>query len=253
MTGDEERAVEALSRFGLSKYEARVFVALQKLGQGTASEIAEVSDVPRSQVYGAAESLAEDGLIDVQQASPIRYRPVDPAEAEARLSAKLDRERQHAFEYLDEVAGSLRDDGARRAEIWTVDGRDNVDDRVAALLANASERILFGTPDTDRFEGSLKAELTEQAAEGTRVVVGSANEEVLAAVPEGVHGVSLPGTLDPAERSTRVLVVDTNTVLIGVRAADGGETAVWSEQSAFATVLARLLEGLFDDVDAGLQ
>ena len=54
----ETAARTALERLGLSTYEAGVFVALEKLGRGTAREIAEATDVPRSQVYGAAEHIA---------------------------------------------------------------------------------------------------------------------------------------------------------------------------------------------------
>jgi len=51
---NEGDAVDALKSLGLTTYEARTFVALQKLGAGTASEVADIADVPRSQVYGAA-------------------------------------------------------------------------------------------------------------------------------------------------------------------------------------------------------
>ncbi len=56
---DESDAIEALEELGLSNYEAKVFVALQRLGTGTARDIHQATDVPRSQVYGAAESLQE--------------------------------------------------------------------------------------------------------------------------------------------------------------------------------------------------
>ncbi|PSP27801.1 hypothetical protein BRC65_04050 [Halobacteriales archaeon QH_2_65_14] len=54
---NDSEAVDGLKRLGLTTYEARVFLGLQKLGSGTANEVSDVVDVPRSQVYGAAEDL----------------------------------------------------------------------------------------------------------------------------------------------------------------------------------------------------
>lgn len=57
---DDEAAIDGLNRLGLTAYESQVFLGLQKLASGTVSDVV---DVPRSQVYGAAETL-EGGLVD---------------------------------------------------------------------------------------------------------------------------------------------------------------------------------------------
>ncbi|HET7324565.1 MAG TPA: helix-turn-helix domain-containing protein, partial [Halococcus sp.] len=59
---EKDDAIAALKRLGLSSYEAQVFVALQRISRGSARDIDRVTDVPRSQVYGAAEQLEERGL-----------------------------------------------------------------------------------------------------------------------------------------------------------------------------------------------
>lgn len=244
---DETTAVDALGRFGLSAYEARVFIALQKLGSGTASEVAEATDVPRSQVYGAADALADRGLVEIQQSSPLRYRPVPPEEAETRLSARLADERERAFEYLADVRGSLAHEGERRAEIWTVEGAQNVTERVRSLVADAEDRVLIGTSDPALLDETLRDMLSDHVASDISVVVTSAEEAVLEKAPPGVTVQPAPPTLDASDRSRRVLVIDGKTVLLGVHTADGGETAVWSAGTGFATVLARLVEGLLGD------
>lgn len=241
---DEDEVEEALGRLGLSGYEARVFIALQKLGSGSASEIADVTDVPRSQVYGAAETLAERGIVEIQQSTPIRYRPVTPAEAEARLTARLEEEREQAFAYLTEVEGSLSREAEQRDEVWTVEGAENIDDRVRALAGDAEEWLLFGTRYPSLLDDALRDILRERAESGIDVTVTSANDSVLAALPDEVSGRTAPAALDPGEQSTRVLVVDGDAVLLGVRTPSDGETAVWSQGTGFATVLARLVRGL---------
>lgn len=241
---DEDQVEKALGRLGLSGYEARVFIALQKLGSGSASEVADVTDVPRSQVYGAAESLAERGIVEIQQSTPIRYRPVAPAEAEARLTAKLEDERERAFAYLTDAEGSLSREGEHREEVWTVEGAENIDERVRALVEDAEDWILFGTRYPSLLDGALGDVLQERALTGVSVTVTSANESVLATLPDEVSGRTAPAALDPGEQSTRVLVVDGEAVLLGVRTPSGAETAVWSQGTGFATVLARLVRGI---------
>lgn len=245
---DEDAVETVLGRFGLSGYESRVFIALQKLGTGTASEVADVTEVPRSQVYGAAESLADRGLVELQQSTPIRYRPVSPGEAEDRLTARLAEERSQAFTYLSEVEGTLSQEGERRAEVWTVEGRANVSDRVRMLAADARERIVYGTREPAFLDADLQATLADRSRAGVDVVVTSANEAVLENVPDGAAARTASTDLDPGGQSTRVLVVDGNAVLLGVWTDQSGETAVWSQGTGFATVLARLVRGVLGDL-----
>jgi sugar-specific transcriptional regulator TrmB len=245
---DEGRVEEALGRFGLSSYEARVFIALEKLGSGTASDIAEVTDVPRSQVYGAAESLSDRGLVEVQQSTPIRYRPVDPAQAEARLTERIAEEREMAFGYLEEVEGSLSRDAERRAEVWTVEGSVHISERVRTLAADAEDRIVFGTGEPEMFDQELRSVLAERAEAGVSVMVSSVSGEVRELAPPSLTVTAPPADLDVAEQSTRVLVVDDRSVLLGVRTRDGEETAVWSTGTGFASLLARLIRGVLGDL-----
>lgn len=245
---DEDRVEEALGRFGLSSYEARVFIALEKLGSGTASDVANVTDVPRSQVYGAAESLADRGFVEVQQSTPLRYRPIDPGEAESRMAERVAEEREKAFGYLAEVEGTLNREGERRAEVWTMEGTANISDRVRTLAAEADDRIVFGSGDPAMFDEELRTVLETRAEDGVTVIVASVSERVRTLAPPSLTVRSPPADLDVREQSTRVLVIDDDTVLLGVRTPEGGETAVWSSETAFASLLARLIRGVLGDL-----
>ena len=63
-------AVEQLRALGLSTYAARTFVALVSLGEGTAQDVSDIADVPRTRVYDAVDELRDHGLVDVKQSSP---------------------------------------------------------------------------------------------------------------------------------------------------------------------------------------
>lgn len=244
MTTDETAAVDALERLGLSNYEAKVFIALQTLGTGTARDVYRVAEIPRSQVYGAAESLAERGLVEVQHSTPMQYRPVSLEEAERLLEERFEQERTQAFDYLTEVRDRHEPDGEEREDIWSVNGAEHVDDRIEHMVRDAERRVVFGARATDLVSGSLRETLTEAASRGVDVVIVSEDSEVRALFEDAPVAVHAPPENLRNERAARMLVVDDRAVLLSVRGdGDEQEAAFWSESSGFATVLVEILTG----------
>jgi len=157
VSGDQNEAVDAFEQLGLTSYEAKVFIALHRLGAGTARDVAEITDVPRSQVYSVAESLENRGLLEVQQSNPIRYRPVSVDEARDTLRTQFERERDRAFEYVETVKNEPTGEETQE-DIWTVRGRNRVDDRTADILAGGrSDRLRDPSPElvTDSIERAI--------------------------------------------------------------------------------------------------
>jgi sugar-specific transcriptional regulator TrmB len=254
----ESTAVDGLTELGLSTYAARTFVGLQKLGVASASEVAEVVDVPRSQVYGATDELEELGLVDVQESSPKRYRAVEVSEARDLLFGRLESHGEAAFEYLDSVRGERATTEETSEAIWTTDGRANVTRRVTSLVGEAEDSVVFATSDPGLLDGAVLDALTAREAEGVAVVVASAVPAVRdLAVDAGVEAVAVED--DTTVNVGRVLVTDDDTVLLSVAgptdgaapaadspAADAdGESAFWTAGTGFASVLARLVRDQF--------
>lgn len=247
----ESEAIAALQRLGLSNYEAKVFVALEKLGRGTARAIAEATDVPRSQVYGAAEKLEEQGLVDVQRTKPKQFRPVSLEEARQILRRRREREEERAFEYLESVERERPETEERQEDIWTVHGREAVTDRVTTLAGSATESIVYGASERSHDE-TLRDVFVRAAGEGVPTLVVSTDRTVLDAFGStAVETISLPEELGPDDwPAARMIVVDEDTVLISVQASDvegANETAFWSEETRFADVLIQLIDGWFGE------
>lgn len=236
-----EAVVAALERLGLSNYEARTFVALQKLGTGSARDVHDVADIPRSQVYGAAESLEGQGLIEVQRSNPITYRPVPLDEARERLADRFERDQAEAFEYLEAV----RDQQAgteEREDIWTISGAAAVTTRLLRLLPEAEDHLVFGVQSADLLPDDVFEAVVEQAAAGVDVYVVTTDEDVI----ERFEGAGIPACPPPQEhgendRAGRLLLADDDTVLVSVVGAE--EMAIWSTGSSFASVLVQLIRG----------
>ena len=247
---DEEDVIDALTRLGLKTYEARVFVALQKLGTGTASDVAELTDVPRSQVYGAAEGLEESGLLDVQQTRPTVYRPISPAEAETRLLEQLESVGREAFAYLENVRETVGEDNEQSEALWTVRGREYVCDRAIELVGEADDRIVYGAPAPELLEDDLLAALIAAAESGLAVTVASENRAVLERIDDDAPIETVYQSEDhfPDASTARLLVVDDDTILMSVQSydvADEEEIAFWSAETSFAMVLVSLACELF--------
>lgn len=243
MTPREREAIEAFERLGLTSYEAKVFIALQQLGSGTAREVASVTDVPRSQVYSVADRLEERGLVEVQQSSPIRYRAVHVDEAKDILEERFRSQRTRAFEYVESVRNEIGHQEEQEA-VWTVRGRDRVDDRVVELLSSATDRVLFGTRLPRLLDESITNTLSEQALTECDVSVLSRSNAVRSTF-ESVPGVSVmrpPTGRTEDDRSGRIVIADTDGILLSVVDDDGRETAIWSANSLFASVLIQLIE-----------
>ena len=246
---DHDEAVAALKRLGLSSYEAQVFIALQRLDTGTVREIDRMTEVPRSQIYGAAEDLAERGLLDIQQSNPIQYRAVELDEARTRLRERLDRETERAFDYLESAQRECADESEAQEDIWTVQGTETIDGRVVQLIEEASERVVFGARESGAYDDAIAEALTAASERGVAVTVVD-GEAVCGRFGDDVRLLAAPGAPDD-DRSGRVLVVDADTVLISVTGGDelpdvDHEAAIWSAHTGFATVLVGLLDVWFD-------
>lgn len=253
---DQGTAVESLRRLGLSKYEAEVFIALQKLGTGTASDVDRITDVPRSQVYGAAESLEERGLVEVQRSNPIQYRAVALEEARERLRARMEREQDKAFGYLDAVQGEFSEADEEKEDIWTIHGRETVSNRIGGFVADATDRVVLGS-DADLLDDVVVDALADRAAAGIEVLVVSADESTTDRLDhvEGARIVVIPPGMIPEGRKRhngRILMVDDDTVLLSVLGDERGgipeETAIWSAETGFADVFVQMINGWFADV-----
>lgn len=247
---DDDEAIEGLKRLGLTGYEARVFLGLQKLGSATASEISEVADVPRSQVYGAAEGLEDRGLVETQQSRPTLYRPVSLERARKRLLDQLADTGAETFEYLDTVQdGQAEDD--RSEAIWLVRGAEAVASRAAELIDTADDDLLYACSELSMLEDPILAGLEAAAGDGVDVRIASANPAVREAVGGSFETVAVPDERHPDASGARVLLADGGTMLLSVYAgasADGNreEVAFWSSGTAFASVLGGFLAEWFE-------
>lgn len=257
---NEGSAAEALVQLGLTEYEAKCFVALVRVEQGTAKEVSQLSDVPRSRVYDTVERLHRRGLVDVQQSEPRQYRAVSKKEALKRLREDYDDSLEAAGTALETVesAESQEDKG-----MWAIADADQVSDRIRTLLDDAEEDVHFILADKTTLEDDVVDRLTAASDRGVTVVVEVPSEEVRDSIREAVpdsHVVVSAGLQETHQVVEKwpgqLLMVDRRAVLAsGVEKSDlpgiPKETAVWSNghNHGFAAWIRELLGDRLEDTE----
>jgi sugar-specific transcriptional regulator TrmB len=89
LTTMSEQDVSSLAEFGLTSLQARVYVALLKLGAVRARQISVSVGVVRPEVYRVVHELSVKGLVQKNLGPPATYSAIAPARALAALTKRL--------------------------------------------------------------------------------------------------------------------------------------------------------------------
>jgi sugar-specific transcriptional regulator TrmB len=242
---NHQRAVESLQQLGLKEYEAKSFVALSRIPQGTAKEIHEISDVPRTRVYDAARALEERGLVEIQHSNPQRFRAVPIEEAVETLREQYDSRAatlREALRGLDPVETDAGE--AITHQVWALSGTTAVANRTVELIETADSEVVLVVGDDAAFTDELADGLRAAEERGVDVVVGTVadalRERIRAALPEAAVFVSeldwLRGlaAADDETVLSRLLLVDRESILVSTlhEDASGAQT---EERAVFGT------------------
>ncbi len=138
--------IKRLLDFGLTEYQARVYLALLDLGVATASQIPSISRVPRTRIYVTVQQLHEKGLAEIIPETPLRYKPVPFQDFVAHL-AQENRERAERLEAeLAQLGAEFAVVGGQRAEeagrFEAVYGRRNARERLLRMYTNAKRQAI---------------------------------------------------------------------------------------------------------------
>lgn len=91
------------SNLNINIYEAKVWTALLSRGIATASQLADISGVPRSRCYDVLETLEKEGFIITKLGKPIRYMSVPPEEVIRRQKKEINKEAERKIMFIDSI------------------------------------------------------------------------------------------------------------------------------------------------------
>lgn len=130
-----------LVKAGLVRNEAKVYLALLKLGSASVTEISKRSRVERTLVYGVLEKLMEKGLVSsVVKINKKYFEPADPQKI-----LDLIKERESIVEKaLPELKGMYKSI-EKKQEVHHYKGKEGAKTILEELLKENKEWLIFGT------------------------------------------------------------------------------------------------------------
>ena len=149
----EDKEVAALRRLGLTEYEARIYLALIRMGPKKASEVSYFGQVPRTKTYGAIRELERKGLLRIIPGKPDLYAPAAPSEHLLPVVTKLNREAKESEDVVQSLAILFESSKYTKQyvipedvkEFWRIDGRKDILRKLAEILHESTKSINYAT------------------------------------------------------------------------------------------------------------
>lgn len=232
-------AIEVLQQLGLKEYEARCFVGLSQLSSGTAKQLSELTQVPRTRVYDAVRVLEEQGLVEIQHSSPQQFRAVSLDEAVDLLQDRYEEQVDRLRDALEPVEIIDPDDDDPIQEIWSMAGDAGIEMRTNGLIEDATEEVVLVIGDQQLLTSDLVSALNN-VEDDVDLLIGSitqaGQQRVQDAVPgattfvSGLEWLSADITDEDAVKIGRLLLVDRGIILVSsIDPDDGEEHAIFGE------------------------
>lgn len=135
---ERQQVTDCLQHFGLSRQEALIYQTLLEQGKCTGYEIAKETGISRSNVYGALAALVEKGAAYLIEESAKRYIPVRPEEFCDNVLRRMESEKDWMLTHLPHT--KVEEEG-----YITIEGMENVRNKICNLLNSAEERVYFSS------------------------------------------------------------------------------------------------------------
>jgi len=215
--------LEALTRFGLTRQESQMYLALLAEGDQTGYEVAKQAGISRSNAYAGLASLVAQGAAYLLDGAVPRYSPVDPREFF-----------QHRIRGLSETAQailpSLPQRRAAPEGYLTVAGNQAVSDRMKTMIEGATLRLYFSL--SAPMVQPLLPYLLDAASRGVRI---TALTDAVLDLPSAVVHKTVPSAGQVR------LIVDSGEVLTGDWDAAGGASCLYSRRPALVDLFKQAL------------
>ena len=137
--------VQKLNEIGFSEYEAKAYVALLTNNPATAYEIARLSGIPTSKIYGVISRLYNKGVVMLAGIEKKkRYIPIDPSEF-------IESTRKKIGTTLDDLQDDLSNirKGADISYIWDVRDYEYLLEKAIRIVESAEESLLISGWDEE--------------------------------------------------------------------------------------------------------
>lgn len=135
----EEKIIETLMKFDLTRYEAIAFYHLNSLIKAHAPEISEKSKIPKTKIYSVLKSLNEKNFIEIEKGHPNLYIAINPSIIIKREKNKLNNEIKDTE--LELIYNHKNQIFKTQAPMWLIRGEAKIIDKEIELIKKAKKSI----------------------------------------------------------------------------------------------------------------
>jgi sugar-specific transcriptional regulator TrmB len=255
----EESEVVSLQRLGLTVYESRIYLVLLKLGPIKASELSFQAHVPRTKTYGAIRQLQDKGLISIPPGKPETYR-IDKPPDEVLSPIVNDRENElkESRNLIQTLALAFKTkmivrERTRKEELWIIEERTNILDKLNQLILEAEKSIHCCTSANGLIRAyKANADMFERAKNrGVSVnFLANVTKENMTVAREMAEIVELKNHSLPPETPDSISVDSHDLVVVEAKPDDlsidrGEDSAVWTNNRLFVAAHDQLFENIW--------
>ncbi len=232
----------SLEELGLSKYEARAYIALLSRGPLSASELAYYSNLPRTKVYATLTKLAKKKLVVITKDKPIVCSAIAPEDAFSELVVSQTN-RVEGMKNLVEKLQKISEEGKKpqgaEERRYLVLAPESVLNMLAELFSTAKSTIAsapdaWGVRLINQCKDSLAKALTNSVEVKILVSKELAGNNSLSPIPDRAK-------IRIGESDTNMFIFDKSTVIL-VNSSDGKGLLFRS-----ADMMANLCSKMFDN------
>ncbi|WP_199722499.1 TrmB family transcriptional regulator [Haloarcula sp. Atlit-47R] len=222
---NQDQAIELLQQLGLKEYEAKSFVALARRQRGTAKDISETSEVPRTRVYDAIRVLESKGLVETQHSNPQIFRAVSIDEAVNTLQSEYAERTESLRSALSGLEPTDKGDSTEAThEVWSISGDQGITSRTQQLIEGSTEELILVVGHESVFTDQLAEQLQAAQERDVNVIIGTVDEDLQATIQDALPSVEVfVSGLDWLSRSplpdddteiSRLLLADREAILV---------------------------------------
>jgi sugar-specific transcriptional regulator TrmB len=146
----KENLIQDLKVFGLSKYEAKAFLALSMHGPLSAASLSEKSKIPQSKIYNVMKNLMTKSLAESWNSKPQKFRVVKPSHAFRKIIENKKIEIEKLNNKTDLIISQLKPFQKKEEElgVWTGKGRKAFLEKAAEMVERTKK---IGLATTSKF------------------------------------------------------------------------------------------------------
>jgi len=240
-----------ITQFGLTQNQAKIYLAVLRLGTTQVEPISKISSVRREDIYRILPRLYELGIVERVIGSPTRVRAI-PIERAVRIlvrnrqevlnreSAGLEALGEDFLEYFDPAQGAVMDAGERE-QFSITEGKHAIQEKIRRMLEGSENEILASVSDTDAF--SLLADLPRML-EGLpdrgmriRIITEASRAPLISALLKGLGPRDLDFRLNGLNGGNYLVSDAREAIVITSAGRAPGCSSLWTNDASFISLL----------------